>query len=305
MKNISLLLFFISGLLLAQPPQSNLEVSSKKKFEQAERVNNKNSQPIIDIYTSFIDFQDALILNCSDTILTLEDFEEGPSEVTVCGPIISDAGDGCFSAGELESGFNVQASNGTDVIYIPTGEIGNLDPLIGSEAFVEFTIINFSPNVYAVAMDLWENNVPETTVRIFGVGGVLMETLFLNTPTNTQTFFGVIADEPISSIEIEGVSNSGELFGNFFFGANCLPLSVNEFVLSQISLIPNPSSDFITINIPADIEIKSYNLYNLLGKIVLEYNNSNRINLSELSSGVYILNITTDKGSISKKIIRK
>ena len=310
MKKITLLFLLVSGFLFAQQPQSYTEVATQNQVNEPNdqtglisRVDN-GRQPIIDTYTTLVDFETALEENCSDTTLTSEDFGGGPGAITSCGPIISDAGDGCFPAGELESGFNVQASNATEVVNIPPGAIGNADSLVGATTWPEYTIINFSPNVYAVAMDLWENNDPSTIVRIYGDGGILMETLTVIVPVNSQTFFGIIADEPISIIELEGQNESGELFGNFLFGANCF-LSVNDNVLAQLSLYPNPSSDIITINTPSGVEIKSTTLYNLLGKVVLENTKSNEINISELPSGVYMLNITTDNGSISKKVIRK
>lgn len=311
MKKITLLLLLVSGLLFAQQPQTYTEVPTQNQINETNdqtalitRADN-DRQPVIDTYTSLVDFETALNENCSDTNLTSEDFGGGPGAITTCGTIISDAGDGCFPAGELEIGFDVQASNSTDVVFIPSGAIGNADPLVGASTFLEYTIINFSPNVYAVAMDLWENNDPLTTVRIYGDGGILMETLNVVIPVNSQTFFGLVADEPISKIELEGQNESGELFGNFLFGASCF-LSVNDNILSQLSLYPNPSSDIITIGTPSSVDIKSTTLYNLLGKVVLESTNSNEVNLSELPSGVYILTITTDgNGSISKKVIRK
>ena len=309
MKKITLLLLLVNGFLFAQQQQSYTEVATQNQINETNnqtalitRVDN-GRQPILGTYTTLVDFETALDENCTDTTLTSEDFGGGPVDITSCGTIISDAGDGCFPAGELESGFNVQASNATEVVNIPPGAIGNTDSLVGATTFLEYTIINFSPNVYAVAMDLWENNDPVTTVRVYGDGGLLMETLIVVIPVNSQTFFGIIADEPISIIELEGQNESGELFGNFLFGANCF-LSVNDNVLSQISLYPNPSTDLITINIPSSIELESTILYDLLGKVVLSNSNNNQVNLSSLPTGVYILKITTSNGSITKKVIR-
>jgi len=309
MKKITLLLLLVNGFLFAQQQQSYTEVATQNQINETNnqtalitRVDN-GRLPILDTYTTLVDFETALDENCTDTTLTSEDFGGGPVDITSCGTIISDAGDGCFPAGELESGFNVQASNATEVVNIPPGAIGNTDSLVGATTFLEYTIINFSPNVYAVAMDLWENNDPVTTVRVYGDGGLLMETLIVVIPVNSQTFFGIIADEPISIIELEGQNESGELFGNFLFGANCF-LSVNDNVLSQISLYPNPSHDLITINIPSGIELESTILYDLLGKAVLSNSNNNQVNLSSLPTGVYILKITTSNGSITKKVIR-
>jgi hypothetical protein len=312
MKKITLLLFFISGLLCAQQ-QSYTEIISQNQTNESSnqiaiitRIDN-NRQAIIDTYTTIEDFNTAVTENCSEEVLISEDFGGGPTDITPCGPIISDSGDTCFPAGELESGFNVQASNATDMINIPPGAIGNVDSLIGASTFAEFTIINFLPDVFAVAMDLWENNDPITIIRVFGTRGTLIETFNVDTPINTQTFFGIIADEPISVIELEGANGSGELFGNFLFGANCTALSINDNLLLQLTLSPNPSSDLIKINLPvgSGIEIKSIVLFDILGKIVLNQLDNNQVNISNLPKGVYMLHIKTSEGSINKKVIKK
>ncbi len=310
MKKITLLLLFAGVTVFAQQAQSYTDLKTEdypldqnnQQEAQIIRIEN-NRQPIIDTYSNIDEFNTALNENCSDTTLTSENFEGGPANITSCGIMISDQGDGCFSPGEIESGFNVQASNSSEVVNIPPGAIGNIDSLVGATTFVEYTIISFSPNVYAVAMDLWENSDPTTTVRIYGDGGVLLETLNVITPVNSQNFFGIIADEPISKIELEGANGSGELFGNFLFGANCF-LSTNDIALTSLSVYPNPASNEVSINLPTGVELVSTTLHNLLGKVVSKTNSSETVSLKGLPTGVYMLTINTDQGSITKKVIK-
>lgn len=310
MKKITFLFLFAGATVFAQQAQSYVDLNTEDypsdqnnhQETQIIRVEN-NRQPILDTYANLDDFTTALNENCSDTTLTSENFEGGPVAITGCGTIVSDQGDGCFPAGELESGFDVQASNNSDVVNIPPGAIGNIDSLVGASTFLEYTIINFSPNVYAVAMDVWENNDPTTTVRIFGDGGILMETLEIITPVNSQNFFGVIANEPISKIELEGANESGELFGNFLYGGFCF-LSTNNFALAGLSVYPNPASNEISINLPTGVELVSTTLYNLLGKAVLTSSTAETLSLQELPVGVYMLTINTNQGSITKKVIK-
>src|SRR5690606_31645447 len=77
--------------------------------------------------------------------LVSEDFSGGPGagQIIDCGMVVSSAGDGCFGAGVLEDGFNIEASNSTTVIYIGSGAIGNTSTLMGANTFVEYTILNF------------------------------------------------------------------------------------------------------------------------------------------------------------------
>ncbi len=308
MKKITLLALLAASTAFAQQPQSYLDATSQapSSTDGLAIITSQNLNPVVETYTSFGDFDAALTALCVDDTVTDEDFSGGPGGITACGPVVSSAGDGCFTAGELEAGFTVEASNGTDVVFIPPGAIGNVDALIGASAFAEYTIINFDPNVYAVAMDLWENNEPITQVRIFDAGGTMIELLDVNTPTNAQTFFGFIADEPISKVELEGDLGSGELFGLFIFGADCSNIvGIDDNALTQISLFPNPASDKVNIQLPAGVEIESVVVYDVLGKGTATRVIDNQINVSQLAEGVYLVTINTSLGTITKQIVKK
>ena len=309
MKNITFLLFLMGGVLFAQQPKSFSELSSQNQInefngETATIISNV-AQGIIATYVAKVLFDIGLDENCSEPTVTYEDFLGGPAGILDCGPIMSSDGDSCYAAGELQSGFQLLSSNGGNTVSIPAGAIGNTDPLAGAITFADYTIVEFTPNIYAVAMDIWENNFPLTDIRVYGESGDLIETIQVNVPVNIQVFFGMIADEPISRIEIQGEQDSGELIGNFYFGATCEALSVNDNILSQLSIYPNPSSDIITINTPSGVEIISINLYDVLGNVVLNQTSNNQINISSLATGIYLLNINTTAGSIAKKIARK
>ena len=45
-------------------------------------------------------------------------------------------------------------------------------------------------------------------------------------------------------------------------------------------------------------------LFDVLGNLVLKNANTSRLDVSNLSSGLYLLDITTTAGSVSKKIVR-
>lgn len=68
-------------------------------------------------------------------------------------------------------------------------------------------------------------------------------------------------------------------------------------------LHPNPASNPITIDYPIGIEKSEF--YNLLGKLVLEKQESNTINISALSEGMYIMKIHTENGVVTKKLVKK
>jgi hypothetical protein len=69
-----------------------------------------------------------------------------------------------------------------------------------------------------------------------------------------------------------------------------------------VKAYPNPTRDFININ---SSELKSAVLYDLQGRIILE-TNENKLNLSSMNSGVFILRvITADEKTATFKIIKE
>lgn len=83
-------------------------------------------------------------------------------------------------------------------------------------------------------------------------------------------------------------------------------LSVNDNVLAGFNFYPNPTSDML--NLSASKNIASVSLFNVLGQEVLaayiDATTSN-INLSDLSSGIYIMKVNIDGQVGTYKIMKK
>jgi hypothetical protein len=88
----------------------------------------------------------------------------------------------------------------------------------------------------------------------------------------------------------------------------CELLSLNNQELA-IELYPNPTSNFINIVNKADMVLEGVKIYDMNGKFVSEVliTNSNTLNidLSGLSSGIYMLHAYNDQLNIIKKVIKK
>ena len=84
-------------------------------------------------------------------------------------------------------------------------------------------------------------------------------------------------------------------------------LSSDSFALeNQVKVYPNPASTNLTISNLDKISIKNVTLINLLGKEVLKSQNTENLNVSQLSRGIYILKIeSTSNKIINKKVILK
>ena len=91
---------------------------------------------------------------------------------------------------------------------------------------------------------------------------------------------------------------SGEV--SAFYNGNVLSAPTNQ-IDAEVSVFPNPTSGIITVNI--EQHINSINITDLSGKHLGTFDN-NSIDVSNLSNGIYILTIETDKGIFNQKIIK-
>lgn len=85
---------------------------------------------------------------------------------------------------------------------------------------------------------------------------------------------------------------------------NQCQLSITEMDFSnQLSVFPNPVTSVLNIELSKNISFQKAIVKSLLGKKILE-TSSNQINVETLSSGFYLLQVFTDKGSVIKKIVK-
>lgn len=86
---------------------------------------------------------------------------------------------------------------------------------------------------------------------------------------------------------------------------DCNSLSIENNVLSGISIFPNPTTDILNIQTPANISVESVQMFDILGKNVSVNYTNGTINTSALSKGVYILQVNTDQGTLTQKVVKQ
>ncbi|OBX21574.1 MULTISPECIES: T9SS type A sorting domain-containing protein [Bizionia] len=79
-------------------------------------------------------------------------------------------------------------------------------------------------------------------------------------------------------------------------------LSTQEETLTSFKLYPNPTKNHVTIQLETGLILEIATIYNTLGQVVLIATETT-INTSKLSSGTYVIEIKTNKGKSSKKLI--
>lgn len=109
-------------------------------------------------------------------------------------------------------------------------------------------------------------------------------------------------------ITIQCVSNDAFAFLVDDFKVTATSLSTNDFVAKNFSVFPNPSTGIVNLASKNNTAINEVQVTDLNGRVVKNVNTNGvsetQINISELTSGVYFLNIITDAGSGSTKIVK-
>jgi hypothetical protein len=83
-------------------------------------------------------------------------------------------------------------------------------------------------------------------------------------------------------------------------------LSINKFSSNKFSIYPNPTNTgFVNIN-STNNELIKVRVFDVLGKQVLQSNvANNKLNVSSLNTGIYILKLTQNNATVTKKLVIK
>lgn len=82
-------------------------------------------------------------------------------------------------------------------------------------------------------------------------------------------------------------------------------LAAATFSSNNFKVYPNPSTDIINIESDLIFENQKVSILDLNGRVVKSVNNKNSINISNLESGIYLLEIKTEKGIYKQKIVKE
>jgi Leucine-rich repeat (LRR) protein len=93
------------------------------------------------------------------------------------------------------------------------------------------------------------------------------------------------------------------------FNEDCTALSITDEVLEvDFAIYPNPVSDILNFKVENQ-QIKSVKIFNLMGKEVMSISANNNslenINISQLSTGMYLIKLQTETTVFSRKIIKR
>jgi hypothetical protein len=97
----------------------------------------------------------------------------------------------------------------------------------------------------------------------------------------------------------------GDAFPSFGWIGTDELLGLGDNDLVGASVYPNPASNVINIAVPSNVELQSAVLFDVLGKNTGAILVNGSIDIADLAAGVYILNVETNNGSLTQKVIKQ
>jgi hypothetical protein len=85
------------------------------------------------------------------------------------------------------------------------------------------------------------------------------------------------------------------------FVNQCEPLNLFENEATNFSIYPNPTTQFLNIS---SLILDAVTIYNIVGKELIKVSNQNRIDVSSLSKGIYIIKVSDGINTSTKKFIK-
>lgn len=80
-------------------------------------------------------------------------------------------------------------------------------------------------------------------------------------------------------------------------------LGTNDVELAGVAVFPNPATDIVNVKVPSNVELTGVSVYDVLGKKVNADVSDAQVNVSGLARGVYVINVETNVGTLTEKLI--
>lgn len=186
------------------------------------------------------------------------------------------------------------------------------------EMVVEIVVTNNTDHNVDVKVLRTELDIVEGTVNYFCWAG----NCFPPYVDESSTFISLAPGEATEESAFSGHYDINEFYGDSFieykfFNTNdyseygkvivqyaATMVGIEEKEEIHANVFPNPASEHLTIQLSQTIN--TLIVYNYLGLKLIEENvnaSSYKMNISNLSSGIYLLHIATDRGTVVKQIV--
>ena len=194
----------------------------------------------------------------------------------------------------------IQVTNTTDFEVDGSGTmitpLGTYDVLRLKRIQNTFSVLNVYCSDTASGIGTWINNIPLSSIPILSGFSNDEQEIKYQWITNDASVMFLLADIVVDSLDniINGVS----------FQASSSSSSVVELSLNTFDVYPVPAADKLIIESKSN-DLVDLTLLDVMGKLVFsdKFTGTTQIDLTQISKGVYCLNLKTTQGELTKKII--
>ncbi|GAB0157554.1 hypothetical protein CHRYSEOSP005_28320 [Chryseobacterium sp. Alg-005] len=195
-----------------------------------------------------------------------------------------------------------QSASSSDFVFrtVNTAGTGNIVTYINFSYNGKILIVNAGSTTLVDTTHTWAAN---TWYRLKIISTATDIKYYLN---NTLIFTGqAYTQNNISRIDFVHDNYLGSAYIDRVAINNEAALAVKETKIENnvISVYPNPTSDILSIK--TNSKIKNVSVVDLAGKNMNVKLEENKINVTHLSSGTYLISVETNNGIITEKFIKK
>lgn len=191
--------------------------------------------------------------------------------------------------------------------YLPVG-------LTNSEAFYLQTIAS---STVLDSLSLWGINTNKPIANFTSTGNPVVN--FTNTSTNGATYAWTFGDGTTSTLQnpthtyVANGNYSVELIvysadtcftdteiQNINIGTTGIDKATNN---KKINIYPNPANSFIEIK--TDLDYSSVSIMDVTGKAIKQLDSQTKIDISDLTNGIYFIKITGKENTVIRKFVKE
>ncbi|MCF6349537.1 MAG: FG-GAP-like repeat-containing protein [Flavobacteriaceae bacterium] len=231
---------------------------------------------------------------------------DGYIDVLASGYIMKNNGDMTFTqiANDVGQGAVGDVDNDGFLDVFTDGVVKVNDGTVGN--WLKVNAVGVESNIDGIGARVEITSALGTQIRDIrsGIGFQYMSSL--------TAHFGIGDDTAIESVTIYWPSGNIDIINDPAINSTLniteesVPLSINEDLLNNVSLYPNPVTNELQINTNLDLENSIIAIFDIQGKKVYNsYFIDNKINVSNLETGIYFLRIIQNDKKLNLKFIKK
>jgi len=199
---------------------------------------------------------------------------------------------------------NIDVSNNTNIKMLSVYDCQLTDIDLSNNHLLEQLDISFNPITY------FSNINNPNLMALACINTSLQELDLKNGHNDILTYLFATENSNLSCIQIDDISyaNNPNWFkdAHTIYSTDCAAADIEVIASSEITIYPNPVANYLYIENNSDIIFTRAKIYDISGKLITSKTNiESNINVSNLPNGFYILKLSNDKTSVTKKFIVK